>query len=476
MINDTTIATVADTAALLAEKQLRLVPVEGTPLAALVNVSLKNAATVATMGGNSAAGVASFEEMLEASANEPDALGRNEHDEIMGNAVQAVSDAINFNNQLARNVVNPMIERVATRVEEALRTVDADGAMPVSIVEVFDRPFWALPYVHELFGRYDETTMQVVSYVGPAVTWDDQLVMSDVASLDEAVIAYLNDLKSEGRLEQIWNRTFGRGAFKTSDAFSGDPIEAIDTGLVTYLVAGKLAQNPPADTEMSSTAWETMLTEVRVQAGRCVCRNLGRLLRGRDRNELIRQYPTSTAVGERVLVDGEVYRRFLEAGGSPEVILGALFSDRAREYNVLLEKRATYTDRWRVTQNALVSATAGRRLEMGIIALEKAVAEEINNVEDSHLVVTRQQLHTLLHRRLDRIATRDLEDLWSLARRMICQVIFPHTDAESTLLAIDEQKRLRPELDIREAATYAAFDQLAQWLAKLIRVDSMAFR
>lgn len=476
MLNETTVKLVADTATLMAQRDLRLIPVEETPLSELVNCTLADIKQRSALQEQESpdGSSPSFQSVIVDTANTADPVGDNHHDEVMNNAVLAVSDALNFNNQLARNTVNPMVERVATRVGQALETLDRNAAMPVEIVSRSDRSFWTLPYTQEVFKRYEETPMQIVSYTGPAIEYDPQLLMTGIATFDEAMEQYLAELQADGSLTDIWLRTFSKTAFKTLDVFEGDGFRAIDTGIVLYFVASKLDENPPEGTEMSSVEWSTMCSDLKTQAGRAVWRGLSRIARGRERNELIIAYPATTTIGSKLEVDGEVYRRFLEAGGTPEVLLGALFSDRNRVYSSLLTDKDKYSEKWRISQMALSSAAVGRRLEATIIALDAAVTEEINQLDEELVVGSKQQLHQNLRERMQKVRAKDIDDLWYLSRKTICRSIFPHTDAEATLLAIDEQCKQRPELNVREAAFYASIDQLAAWMAKLIRISNTA--
>lgn len=477
MLNVSTVNLVADTARVMAERNLRLTPIDSTPLSELVNCTLADVKLQTVINGPVSTDEVSsydFKGAILSASNTADDVGENRHDEVMNNAVIAVSDGLNFNNQLARNVVNPMIERVSVALSTALDTLDKNSAMPVEIVTRQDRAFWNMPYTIETFKRYEETAMQIVSYTGPALEYDPSLLMTGIVTFDEALSDYLSSLRDDGLLNSIWNRTFSRTAFKTLDAFEGDLYDSIDAGIVVFFVASKLDENPPEGTEMSSVAWNTMMTDLKTQAGRVVWRGLSRIARGRDRNEMVVSYPASTAVGSKVYVDSEVYRRFLEAGGSPEVILGALFSDRNSHYSSLLTDKDKYSEKWRISQIALSSSATGRRLETVIIALDKAVTNEINTIDEEYLNAGRQAIHQNLNDCLKRVGTRDLDDLWNLARKTICRSLFPHTDAEATLLSIDEQCKQRPELNVREAAFYAAIDQLAKWMSKLIRVENVS--
>lgn len=470
MLTQSGINAVYSTADELAARGVRLIALPNTPLSELTSVSLKHAVSCAAGGVETAP---DFSTSLMEGANRVDEVGHNTHDEIMANAVQAVGQAINFNTQLAKNTVNPAIERVATSLSTALESFSGAASVPVQIAPVYDRDFWSLPYTQELFSRYGETVAsRDVAYTGPAIPYNPEFLETRLESFDLAIREYVNQLMdgASQTAEHYWNASFGRGPFNVRDILTGGR-EVIDAAIVVYLGAQYLSGNPPEGTEMSASAWETMCRQVMAQAGLVVNSGLARIERDRRLGLMVISYPQSHAVGEKIFVDGPTYGRFLNEGGTPEAVLGAFFDSRPNGAEQIFAEREAYTARWNATQSTLISEAVGQRLNAVIRALDVAVTDEINQMPEEALPVDRAALHERLREHLGTVRSANLDNLWLVARRAVCQVIYPHTDAEETLEAIDEQMRMRPELNVREAALYAMIDRLAQWLAKLVQVE-----
>lgn len=468
MLTQSSVNAAIGTAQELAGRGVRLFPVPNTPLAELVSASLKTAAVATAAGSES-----DFPTTLMAGAGFVDGVGHNTHDEIMENSIRAAGHAINFNMQLAKNVVNPMVERVAQAVAQAMEQFTSDASVPVSIHPQFDRGFWSSPYTGELFSRFSETLAQNVTYTGPAVPFDPAFLETRLEAFDVAVREYIAEVDGDehGRkVADIWNASFGSGKFDTQEFLSGGR-DSIDVAIVIYLGAQFLSGNPPEGTMMSAVAWDTMCNLIKAQAGRVVYQGLARLQRDRGQNLMVSKFPENHSVGQKIFVDGPTYNKFLQDGGTPEAVLGSYFSNRVTNSAELLSQRDGYATTWKTSQATLMECAVTERAGALAQALSVAVTAEINNLPDTDLVVERGVLHERLRDRMKTIHANDMDNLWGLVRKTICYVIYPHTDAEASLQAIDEQMNLRKDLSVREAALFAMFDQMAKWLAKQIQVE-----
>jgi hypothetical protein len=104
--------------------------------------------------------------------------------------------------------------------------------------------------------------------------------------------------------------------------------------------------------------------------------------------------------------------------------------------------------------------------------MRAAVCKEIMALPDDQLWGDRSGYHDRLRDFAHKAKQRDLQDLWHFARTAVCQVVFPQTDAEALLLAIDEQSKLHPNKDVRELALYATIELVARWLADQLVVKN----
>ncbi|MNR56450.1 hypothetical protein D3C85_1770290 [compost metagenome] len=63
--------------------------------------------------------------------------------------------------------------------------------------------------------------------------------------------------------------------------------------------------------------------------------------------------------------------------------------------------------------------------------------------------------------------------LFTTCRKVICNVVFPHTDAFEILTMLDTAAKENPTLDIREAALLAMIEYIPNWVATLITADKV---
>ncbi len=475
MLTKSAINATYGTAQVLAERGVRLTAIPRTPLSQIVDASLQRVALESMLPETDGQPLVFTDELM-AGANEPDAVGHNEHDECMREAVEVIGNSINFNNCLARNTVNPMTERVVAKLDEALNVFTSSAGLPIAITAWDDRPLWSNGYVIELFSRYQDIIQESIQYIGPALgEFRLEYLSTGLSTFDAEIAKYVTQLQSPVygmSLDQIWSRTFAGGPFNTNDALSGDRW-MIDAAIIVYLTAGYLQSNPPENANASVAVWDAMCNNLRAQAGRVVCRGLQKLERDRRLNMMIISYPQSTMAGQQIIVDGPVYNKFVREGGGPEVILGAFFTDRQTDYVQLLNDREGYLTRWKTAQATLLGSAEGERFRALMVALQSVLTEEINSLPDELMVASRSTLHERLQQCLNSVRPSALESLWHTARHLICTVIFPHTDVEKTLCEVDTQMQKHPELEPNEAALNATIESMAQWLSKLITVETV---
>ena len=71
---------------------------------------------------------------------------------------------------------------------------------------------------------------------------------------------------------------------------------------------------------------------------------------------------------------------------------------------------------------------------------------------------------------LEEVRENELDDLYSLALRLVCEARFSHTDARTILAGIERVKRENPSVDVREAAAISVIEYVATWASKQFRV------
>lgn len=455
----------------LAVKGWALKPVAETPLAQLINASLAQAETVEGVGETQLDASPSFNAMLVDSSMQSGPDGKVLHDEIMSTSVKAISNVIAGNLTLARSIVNPMIKRVFDASQEYIANRTTSSLTPMSVVPFQYKQIWSSPILRELVSRYSETSaidpqLQPIGAV-PASDLADT-VLTGVGRFDEEVKLFLASGAGD-RLAVIWERLFGAQAARTlSEALPPSRI-AVDDVLVAFLLARRVQEEIPDGVSMDVASWRAYVSMIQAQTGRQVIRILER--RELDQRNLNLVISATNAVEGEIIVVGDNYTRWLEEGGSPEVLFGSALSDRRFGYRELLDQAPQYLRVWKTEYTLRQSKIATDKFNFLIAGVGQSMTDLINELPEDELTCARPVLHERLKERLKSIKPKHLEDIYSVARKAVCRVIFPHTDVERLLDAIDAAAKQYPELDIREQALMGTISFVTSWVCKLFTVE-----
>ena len=403
--------------------------------------------------------------------------GSSPHDEVMDESIKLLTKSVSFVLNHTRNVVLPMIKKAAIEMlADILESANGDLA-PLDIVPYYFKPLWNSPVFQDLVNRYSGISTPVVKFRGGAIECDcgedyAQLLLTGAGSFDDEVREFARDVGAE-RIKAVWDAIFG-GQATSSDAVLGSRYDRFDTNAIAFLMARRMTMDVPAGVDMGLSEWKDYVASI-VQAAGVACINA---YRTRDldmgSNRLIISAPVGDEPRGSVIVVGDVYDRFLKDGGSPEIIFGALYSNEPRTYSALLSQGEFHAKVWKRIYSLHRTNLSFERYRAMIEGLRLAVSKAITEMAEDELPATRAELQNRLNERLTHVKQKDMEDIYHVARKAICRVIFPHTDAEKMLLAIDAAAEANPDLDPREAALMATIEYVSQWLASLIQVDKVA--
>lgn len=459
----------------LASKGISLDPINDTPLAALVTCSLSEKAIV------DAAPVGSFESfdynqsLLDSSAASAPVTGECEHDSILSKTVEAVSAAVERNLNEARDVVVPMIKQVVESTEAFMDASAQSSLSPFTIAPFYYNAIWDSPITLELVSKYTNFQGEQVrlgqSFQRPADL--RAALLTGAGRYDEEVVAFCNSV-GDDKVEYVWTAIFGGGVGQLSDVLR-TAYDATDNALLAFLFARRLVDEIPDGVNMELSAYNAYMSSIMAQAGRVAAGVYQRRAADLSTKRLVISFPTSSDRGE-IIVIGDVYDKWLADGGAAELLLGSVVSDRSMGYADLISNKERYLRDWQRFYALLQSKASMVRFESMLAGLRAAMTSIINSDDDRLALPAdrRSDYHQRLRERLTHVKAKDVEELWIIARKTVCRVLFPHTDAEKILNAIDAAAKAHPEMDIREAGLFATIDYVAQWVADLIDVTELS--
>lgn len=472
MLTRSSIQSAVPLATLLADRGVRLVPVTDSPLSELVQSSLYHLDLQASFEGEGyeapvVRDMDEFAEALESSAAQPDATGPddNQHDAVMEDVVQKATAAVSYSLQLARNTVNAQIEMMVENAKRAIDSSDSEALNPLYVEQQVHDPILDSPLATEVSERYANfrTTPVALSVRIARPENVDEYLRTGSPMYDEMVQATLTRLGEDAA--GLWDRLFGGKASYLNEVVTITRQDTWAVGVLVSVLVQNVQNNIPAGVNMDADEFQVYLSAIRANVGRTLSEVPAARRRENDLSRLVVRAPRGENPRGAIVVNEQVYARFLDHGGTPEVLFGAVISGEIPAMVKLLEEKDQYLMRWTRARNMLQSAELQRRFVAMHGAFRETVTVVINEMDEDALVVGRDELHARLRTAITRLTPNALNDMWNSARALLCAVVYPHTSVETILQTIDREADGMEEVDITQVALIAAVDYIAGWLA-----------
>ncbi len=473
MLTKTAINAAAPLASLLADKGIMLIPMVGSPIAELVQASrymLDVGVAMESLPDPAGQTLTEYAGALQASSAE-EVAGANEHDLLMEQVTDNVAEGVRFTQSLARTIT-PMIEAVNAGVEKALDGAAAAGLNPLNIVRRDYSQFANPVLVEGLAGQYglvhpDQFNLTLRIPMPENVA---DYLLTGQGAIDEAVAGYVESIGAEG-VKSLWERLFGGEASILTQIANEHKPETYGDAALAMIIVRNLQQSAPAGVNTSLEEMNSYLLKMQQQLGRILFNVPKQIDASVASGRLVLNAPRGERPRGDIVVNGALYQQYLEKGGTPEAIFGALNDGMAPGLNDLLEKQDVYSKRWSVTKQTLQNGELEGRFRATVTALSRGIATLIAELPEDQLIAPRETLHQRLAEQIGQITGADLEDRWALIRRLICRVIFPHTQAEQLLCLIDGSGK--SEAQIEEAVLTATTAYVVKWCAAFITKKSV---
>lgn len=457
----------------LAAKGIQLNPVNETPIAVLTDLST----TQLKLDESARALEGGFErpDLITSLESGADAVTPgtelSPHSVQMEESVKMLERALNNTLDLTQNTVNPMIDRVVKKIGEAMDAAVQAAQSPLEIIQVRPDPIFDSIYLQESTSRYVNQPRDIrLQSLGLPASDIAERLSTGHAGMDEQVQEFLGRVGVEFAAS-VWDRLFNAAPASSMDVFARPSQEK--EAVLAYFFAAKGLVDVPDGLNMDLGAWKAYCAEILAAAGASIVAGYDERAAQRRFGRLVLACPPEVEPVGRITVDGDKYADFLAQGGCPELIFAAAYGDRDFTVEKLLAKADVLKANWSNIVGMFQNAVAFQRFDAMVSGMKAALTAEINSIPDDQLVGERAAYHERLRERATHAKQRDLNDLWHFTRKAVCRVIYPHTDAEALLLAIDEQSKIHPEKPVRELALYATIELVARWLVDQLVPQSL---
>ena len=313
-----------------------------------------------------------------------------------------------------------------------------------------------------------------------------ELCMTGSGSYDAQIKTWLLS-KEPGWLEEVWFGIFGKNEYMPNNACITSyqalnnvmctPQENAEVCLAVYLIARKLQLNVPEGVNMSLSKFDALMTSIKDFAAGNLTQHLYKVAQANSTNSLIVQYNEATYC---LCVNDDLYGNWLDAGGSPEILLGMVcagnvvktipeIDQKAEQFKkawdnfVALHQAKEVNNRHIYARKAIISLF-NEQLK-NEIPEEKEVRQKESNFCDSRI----QKAYEYI----DGLTVSELDDAYNVALKLVACIRFNYTSAYYILKDIDAVCKANPDIDVREAANLATINYIGDYLADQIAIKKL---
>jgi len=247
-----------------------------------------------------------------------------------------------------------------------------------------------------------------------------------------------------------------------------------DIALAITLISRKLEDNVES-TDMSLERYRTIASQY-VEYGRTL------LLSALESVSLMLRVGTlivdKNIKTMTVSVNAEVYKPWLESGGTPEVLFGILVDDAgALSVTLINDNKDKYAKRWDQYSSFYRNRELGNSFNYAKNFLEQQFIGSMQTLTESEQEIAAKQPNLIeanvvkMRQYLESVRPQDIEDSYDVALQLVAKIRFGYTSSYQILSDIVEAGKQNPNVDVREAALLAVINYVSDFMADQIALN-----
>lgn len=391
----------------------------------------------------------------------------NMHSETLDRAATIIAGSVNGALNRARNVVKPLINELIDKTEAGISAEEIQTE-PYEIVDVGVHDAWSNTIILGSLLRFENYRRpeKVARADIPRIPMPSDIanyMLTGNASVDTDVQALL---KSSGlTVEMVFN-----SIFLSNDDLGGyipQGFENRNLVLLQYLLCNALMIKPVPNSGMNGMAWETLTTKLALATGAACYFELKAIEEDRTSNRLLYKYDTKS---NRVILNSGVYDSFLEQGGTPELVYGAILNGDVGKINsaTLLADADKYRAAWSRYHTALRVRKSAAYFSNLKSAAYKAFCDLVEGIDMSLLMpgANKPAILDNAKRYCDTIKPYQSSNISHICLDLVCDMLFYHTPSKYLLIRISEL--CETGLSGEEAAAEVVIEYVSDWMATAI--------
>lgn len=395
----------------------------------------------------------------------------------------------------AKNVVAPVTDAFILQMQEALKAMQPSAAeedFKIAKAKVpavlLDETFLnmglasylnannpageSLPYA----GLSCKTVLEYDYYLGMMNVGNERinlLIKEWLAGLPEDFLRYVfysrfaydysEEVQKTGEMLKQYDRDWRRNNYTM-----------MDEGLAVFLMADWMYNNPVPDDNLSLDQYRSKLIELKQAAGAQVTFCMKQVANQINLGVMVAE---ANMRSKTILVNEELYKKFLVEGGSPEILLGMLASGQI-QYGVqqIMAKAEVYRDSWRnyVTLSIsdrrakLISSFESYMREAAVATLGDLTPSEKEYVETECPNYV-ENVTKLIDFEMQKHRGKVAENLIHISIELMAKCRFYHTAAYDFLSAMEKARLHNPDITANDAAFLAECEYVAGFLAYMLK-------
>lgn len=325
----------------------------------------------------------------------------------------------------------------------------------------------------------DASRLHAGAYV-PALAPEDleARIRTGIADIDEALGQYL--ITHPNALRDVFERVFKDITLQNPTDYDPGRVfaqlitqdaDAAYNAAIIFILAKSFYDNPPEGVAAPDPlAYKAKLTMFREQAGKQLYIKARVAAQHEANGTLVTYYDPKSY---RVHVVSNVYQDFLEAGGKPEILYGALFTDM-RPYTAeqLLARGDEFIATYNRVHSTLVMTDVNNRQQyqrrLAAEVFRNQIRDAIDGQDVSGDVVS--TLYQDFARTYDNLTADDHADFLRVCIKLIARTRFKNTAVEGFLMDFHRLGERFPTLEPRDVGSLVVIEYVGKWLGSMVSV------
>lgn len=391
-----------------------------------------------------------------------------DHDVYLDRTVTMAAETIQRNMTLTRTVIRPLVSDTVEAVTMALQNFSnvtfKTPILPDKVLSVFDHP-----YITEMVDNFTHNTFHA-----------DMPFISDFPALDAAAIRDLIPSMNSDLDNRIVELTDALGAEKVISTYVSAFVDGSlatkkatrNEYILVMLITSQMLLTKPVAVAGKVAEFYDKLVAMRTQSALRVKNDIARWKAAYSGNQLVISYPTRISAGEDaknepIVVHDELYEEWLHAGGEPDMIYGAFFSDRPTSGEDILRDRAKYLWEAKNYLQQVEAANESKRSSIIRRCIREMMTDYLSKDANSEKPEFNSEHSERIHGALNEATPLELNDTLGYTTLLVCNVLYPNTYAKKIIDGFNYYQTQYPAAVPEDLGTLVISDLLVEWVANM---------